>query len=123
MAIKIYEKSKLFTNKHRRRNLWGEIAILKSLQHKNIIKLIKVFEDRAKIYLILEYIKGISLFKYIKQKKSHGLGEEEARFIYKEILSTLLYLHQKGIAHRDIKLDNILVTNDQLDPLNIDLPA
>ena len=65
----------------------------------------------------------MSLFKYIKQKKSHGLGEEESRFIFKEILSTLLYLHQKGIAHRDVKLENILVTNDQLDPTNIDLPA
>lgn len=123
VAIKIYEKSKLFTNKQRRMNLLHEITVLKSLDHQNIIKLIKVFEDRAKIYLILDYVKGMSLFKYIKMKKTHGLGQEESRFILKEILGTLLYLHQKGITHRDVKLENILVTNDQLDPTNIDLPV
>ena len=82
-----------------------------------------MYEDRSKIYLILEYVKGVSLYKYIKQKKTKGLGLEEAKFIFKEILNTVTYLHQKGIAHRDIKLENILVTNDQLDPSNFDLPA
>lgn len=87
--------------------------VLKSLDHKNIIKLIKVYEDRSSIYLILEYIPGMSLYKYIKEKKTGGLGDAEVRFIFKEILSTMAFLHQKGIAHRDVKLENILVTNDK----------
>ncbi|CAI2386039.1 unnamed protein product [Moneuplotes crassus] len=122
VAIKIYEKNKLFTNKHRRLNLYNEITVLKSLKHPNVIKLIKVFEDRSKIYLVLEYVKGVSLYKYIKEK-SHRLKEKEANFIFKEILKTLTYIHKNGIAHRDVKLDNILVTNEKLDPNNFELPA
>lgn len=91
VAIKIYEKNKLYTNKHRRRNLCNEIMVLKTLDHKNIVKIRKVFEDRAHIYLIMEYIKGMSLYKYIKNKKTQGLGDQEVRFIFKEILSALVY--------------------------------
>jgi serine/threonine protein kinase len=91
VAIKIYEKNKLYTNKHRRVNLCNEIIVLRSLEHKNIVKLINVYEDRANVYLILEYIKGMSLFKYIKDKKTHGLGDQETRLVFKEILNTLLY--------------------------------
>ena len=91
VAIKIYEKNKLYTNKHRRVNLCNEIIVLRSLEHKNIVKLINVYEDRANVYLILEYIKGMSLFKYIKDKKTQGLGDQETRLVFKEILNTLLY--------------------------------
>lgn len=73
------------------------------------MKLKKVFEDRANIYLVLEYVKGLSLYKYIKEKKS-GLGEGQTRLIFRQILDALVYLHQRNIAHRDIKLDNIIIT-------------
>jgi serine/threonine protein kinase len=112
VAVKIYEKSKLYSNKHRRKNLCSEIMVLKSLDHKNILKLIKVYEDRTNVYLIMEYIKGMSLYRYLKERSSSSLSEHEAKFIFREILNTLNYMHQKGIAHRDVKLENIIVTNE-----------
>ena len=61
VAVKIYEKNKLYMNKHRRKNLCNEILCLKAVSHKNLVKLIDVFEDRANIYLILEHVEGQSL--------------------------------------------------------------
>lgn len=91
VAIKIYEKSKLYTNKHRRKNLCNEIMVLKSLDHKNIIKLVNVYEDRINIYLVLEYVRGMSLYKFIKERKTQGLSDKEVRCIFKSTLSALEY--------------------------------
>ena len=77
VAIKIYEKNKLYASKHRRKNLWNEISVLKTMNHRNIIRLIKVFEDKTNVYLVMEYVKGMSLFKYIKERKATGLSETE----------------------------------------------
>ena len=116
-------KNKFYTNKHRRKNLCNEIMVLKTMDHKNILKLIKVFEDRVNIYLVMEYIKGMPLFKYLKERKTSGLNELEAKFLFKEILSALVYWHTKSVAHRDVKLENIIVINDLHDDTNPNIQA
>lgn len=91
VAIKIYEKSKLYMNKHRRKNLCNEIMVLKNLDHPNILKLLKVYEDRSNVYLVMEHVQGVSLYRYLKQKNSLCLSEAEAKFIFKETLKGILY--------------------------------
>lgn len=97
--------------------------VLKTIEHKNILKLIKVFEDRVNVYLVMEYIKGMPLYRYLKERKSSGLHEHDAKFLLKEILSALVYLHSKCVAHRDVKLENIIVINDLHDDVNPMVPA
>ena len=55
----------------------------------------------------MEYIHGDPLFDVIQQK--NGFTEPESKVISKQIIAALYYLHQRGIAHRDIKLENIMV--------------
>lgn len=57
----------------------------------------------------MEYGGGNSLEQYIRNKLCGRLEEEEAKTIFKAIVSAVAYLHKKGIAHRDIKTENVLL--------------
>lgn len=67
----------------------------------------------------MEYLPGISLGNSIKQQPNHRFPEESCKRIFKEIAAALKYLHEKNIAHRDIKLENIIL-DDKLGPKLID---
>jgi serine/threonine protein kinase len=85
----------------------NEIEILKSIEHKHVVRLFDHFEDPNNIYLVLEYLEGTSLLKYVV--KMDYLKEPLCQRVMREILSGLSYLHDIGIIHRDIKLDNIMM--------------
>ena len=61
----------------------------------------------------MELIEGLSLLDYLKNKKNKRLEEYEAKKIFKQIIYGLNYCHSKFIYHRDIKLENIIVCDDQ----------
>ncbi|XP_048193454.1 sperm motility kinase 4A-like [Perognathus longimembris pacificus] len=84
----------------------SEVDILKSVEHKNIVKLFEVVETRGKLYLVMEYIDG-DLADHVQ--KVGRLEEEEARPIFWQILRGVKYCHDNGIAHRDLKAENILL--------------
>ncbi|SAM08856.1 hypothetical protein [Absidia glauca] len=83
-----------------------EIEILKSLRHPHIVKLIEVVETDAKIGIILEYASGGELFEYVLSHRS--LEEDITRNLFAQLISSVKYMHVKGIAHRDLKLENML---------------
>jgi MAP/microtubule affinity-regulating kinase len=64
------------------------------------------------IYLVMEYIRGCSLHSYLKSKYNRKIEEEEARGIFKQVVSGVAYCHRKSVSHRDIKLENVLMTED-----------
>jgi serine/threonine protein kinase len=105
----VIEKEKL--NPKEREFLRTEIAIIKLLNHSNIVQLIDIYEDKLKMYIVLEFVEGGELFDYIKLKKQ--LSEQETALVVFQLLETLDYLHQAGIVHRDLKPENILVVKDQ----------
>jgi tRNA A-37 threonylcarbamoyl transferase component Bud32 len=115
-AMKIYEKSKLNSNS-KKRCVYNEIRILKKLSHKNIVKLIDVINTEKEILIIQELINGISLREYynneIRNQKGISIHKENIfRKIFKQIFDAMDYLHKNGMAHRDIKLENILLNKD-----------
>lgn len=89
-------------------HLSNEISLLQKCDHPNIIRLITSFEGQRKIYLILEYVGPLTLAQYLDKKKT-VMDEDEAAHVFYEILQGLLYLHNRNIFHRDIKLHNIIV--------------
>ena len=87
-----------------------EIAIMKTLDHINIIKLYNNFYKEGNLYIILEYCPNGSLSSISKP-----ISEELAQNYFLQMLSAIRYIRSKGITHRDIKPDNILLdANGQL---------
>ncbi|RLV94983.1 Serine/threonine-protein kinase PSK2 [Spathaspora sp. JA1] len=86
------------------------MAYLNSTRHANIMRVIDFFEDEKYYYLetpIFGNPPAIDLFDFIEIKKD--ISEAECQFIFKQIVSAISHLHSKGIVHRDIKDENVIV--------------
>ncbi|RMZ54148.1 hypothetical protein APUTEX25_005304 [Auxenochlorella protothecoides] len=90
-----------------REDIFKEINILISLDHPNIIYLREYFEEGNKAYLVMEYLGGGELLDAVLDIGHYS--ENEARIIFRQIVAGVGYLHSKGIAHRDLKLENLLM--------------
>ena len=112
-AIKIYTKESLL-DPQKRNTVKNEINILKQLNHINIMKLYEVIDSSKYLYLVLEYIKGISMLDVIKNEKFHYIEEQRAIKLFVQIVKGISYCQSKNINHRDIKLENILVIKDDI---------
>ena len=108
VAIKIYDKSKL-VDISRQKSVQGEIKILTKIDHVNIVKLYQTIDTPKFLYIILEFVSGCSLSTLLKRKINRKMEEFEANKIFRELLMALDYCHSKGVTHRDIKLENTLV--------------
>ncbi|ERF68986.1 hypothetical protein EPUS_06673 [Endocarpon pusillum Z07020] len=95
----------------------NEIQIMKDLRHPNIVQYedYHVHEDHA--YIIMELITGGELATYML--KNGPVAEPMVQTITRQMLHALAYLHGRGITHRDIKPDNILIS--EMDPLHVKL--
>ncbi|KAL6618450.1 kinase-like domain-containing protein [Neocallimastix sp. 'constans'] len=114
-AIKIIDSKKYYFNEKASSGFTREIEILKSLNHRNIIKFYECITENEKIYIITELMNGGSLTRLINRRK--GIPEIETRILFKQILEGLKYLHDRNITHRDIKPDNILL---EIEKCNVD---
>ena len=117
-AMKIYDKEKLNSDS-KINTVIREIQILKNSNHENIVKLIEVINTSKQILIIEELIEGISLREYYDKeiRGQKGISEHKSiifKKIFKQIFSAMDYLHKNNIAHRDIKLENILINKNYL---------
>ncbi|KAJ3590579.1 hypothetical protein NHX12_008529 [Muraenolepis orangiensis] len=88
--------------------LGKEIKILKELQHENIVGLYDVQETPNAVFLVMEYCNGGDLADYLQAKGT--LKEDTLRTFLQQIAAAMRILHSKGIIHRDIKPQNILLS-------------
>ncbi len=109
VAIKLYEKDKLKC-KYRQKSIKREIKILSKLDHNNIVKFIDCFSTSNHIYLVMELVDGMSLYELLKKQEERRLDEENAKKIIRQVLKALAYCHSRSVTHRDIKLENIIVS-------------
>jgi calcium-dependent protein kinase len=91
----------------------NEFEILKTLDHPNIVRLFEMYVDEKHFYLISEYCEGGELFDRIKKAKFFS-EEMVAKYMF-QIISAVLYCHNRKVAHRDLKPENILFVTKQND--------
>lgn len=83
---------------------------MKKFEHPNIVRLYDSFETVKEIYLIQEYISGVSLYQFIKNKSQKRiLPEEVVIHFFRQIAEGVRYLHGQRVCHRDLKLENIII--------------
>ena len=111
VAIKCLEKNNI-RDPGVRSKILQEIDVLKAAnQVPQVTQLLEVFENTSYVFLVIVYAKGGDLLRYIKSKTR--LSEDEAKNVFLKTLMGVCGLHARGILHRDIKLDNILLDEKQ----------
>jgi serine/threonine protein kinase len=88
-------------------SLREEVAVLKFVDHPNIIKLYNFYEEKKMFYMVIELMEGGELFERIVKKTFYN--EKEARDLIRILLDALAYLHHRNIVHRDLKPENLLL--------------
>jgi len=83
-----------------------EIAIMKMMDHPNIVKLYETFEDHRNIYLVLELCNGGELFDKIIE--CGHFTETQAAILMQQIIRAIYYMHENHVCHRDLKPENFL---------------
>lgn len=94
----------------------NEVEILKKLNHPNIVKFYESFEDKGKVYIILEYLEGPIMIWDSKNEVFSASPKVNVNFsllndvkrVIVDVANALKYLHSIGVIHRDIKPENIL---------------
>ena len=109
VAIKVIEK--VPSNIIDDMEIKNEINILKSLSHPNIVKIYEFFDTAVDYYIVTEYCKKGELFDYINNKYS----ERQLAVLFYQVFSGLCYLHEKKILHRDLKLENLMISEIEKD--------
>lgn len=111
VAIKLIRRESLGTNPSRLPKIYREISILRELSHPNIVRLHEMAETDRYIGIILEYASGGELFDFILNHRY--LKDNAARRLFAQLVSGVGYLHKKGIVHRDLKLENLLLDRNR----------
>ena len=109
VAVKIL-KDEFIANDEFRRRFKNESKAIAVLSHKNIVRVYDVSYGDMLQYIVMEYVDGITLKEYMLQQGR--IDPREAIYFLTQILRALQHAHDKGIVHRDIKPQNIMLQSD-----------
>ncbi|EDW50905.1 GM26797 [Drosophila sechellia] len=117
-AVKIIDKKAL---KGKEESLENEIRVLRRfsanhfdgkclngtrLTHPNIVQLLETYEDKSKVYLVMEWLLVANSLIALSKKGSYT--EKDASHLIRQILEAVDYMHEQGVVHRDLKPENLL---------------
>ncbi|EGR27938.1 protein kinase domain protein [Ichthyophthirius multifiliis] len=117
VAIKIIKTSAI-GNANDIDMVFREAEIVKSLNHKNIVKIKSCYTlSNMQVVFIMEYLEGGELLDRVEAK--NNFEEQEARIYFKQIVEAMNYCHKNNLIHRDLKLENVLLTKPDQDQIKI----
>ena len=110
IAVKVL-KEEFLDNEELVRRFKNESKAISILDHPNIVKVYDVSVTDKLQYIVMEYVDGITLKEYLRQRGG-ALTWKEAVYFASQVLSALQHAHAKGIIHRDVKPQNIMLLAD-----------
>jgi 5'-AMP-activated protein kinase catalytic alpha subunit len=110
VAVKSYEKSRI-TDPSQWKRVQQEIEVLQKLNHPHVLRMFESIDTPKRIHIVTDFCSGGNLCSYVKGKGR--LHEVEARKVFVQLVAAIDYLHQQGIIHRDIKLENVLFADER----------
>eukprot|EP00924_Labyrinthula_sp_SR-Ha-C_P007206 maker-scaffold_8-snap-gene-12.55-mRNA-1 protein AED:0.01 eAED:0.01 QI:347/1/1/1/1/1/2/250/373 len=105
VAVKIIDKTEL--SEREKKGLHKEVDILKSLNHQNVVRFYDYFEEENVMYICMEYCSGGELYEKVVRK---DYTEGDVQRIIRKLALGLKYCKEKGVIHRDLKPQNLLLT-------------
>eukprot|EP00002_Diphylleia_rotans_P033473 TRINITY_DN7118_c0_g1_i7.p1 TRINITY_DN7118_c0_g1~~TRINITY_DN7118_c0_g1_i7.p1 ORF type:complete len:540 (+),score=108.48 TRINITY_DN7118_c0_g1_i7:54-1673(+) len=108
VAVKVVNWKSL-TMSNQIKHLKKEILILSRLAHQNSIRFLEVIDDESRevSYIVTEYFDGQDLLHFFND--NYPLSEKKVGRIFLQLVNAISFFHSKGIVHRDLKLENILI--------------
>ncbi|XP_028405564.1 testis-specific serine/threonine-protein kinase 3-like [Dendronephthya gigantea] len=107
VAIKIVSKRRA-PEDYLTKFLPREIQVMKRLHHPNCVCLYEAIETSSRIYLVMDMADNGDLLEYIRSKGA--LSEDKARDFFRQLIDATAYMHDRDIVHRDLKCENLLLT-------------
>ena len=111
-AVKAITKSKVNANSKLRKLFDTEMAVMSMIDHPNVLHLHEYLETTNNYYLVIQFCNNGDLEGHVK--KNNFLGEEESVYFLMQIMNGFKELHKHKIMHRDFKLANIFLNDDNI---------
>jgi len=105
VAVKVFDQGQ-----KDKRQAHREMKVLSRIRHPRVLEAYEVIETRRCAQLICELVDGESLRAYSQRQPSRKLSDDVARKLYRQVVEGVNYCHEKLVVHRDLKLENLLVT-------------
>lgn len=90
----------------------NEISACALVKHANIVKIYDQFEDKDFAYIVQEIIPGVDMFELLERNHFKPIREKHAKNLFRQLYKAVVYLHKKGIVHRDLKLENMVIQSN-----------
>jgi len=93
-----------------------EVALLREMDHPSVLRFVDVYEDDAYVHIVTELCAGGELFdRIVDDDGAPALAEDAAARVLRQVLAAVAHLHARGVAHRDVKPENILFASPAAD--------
>jgi len=109
VAVKVIKKERLQKDKLVKQ-IKREVSVMRLVRHPHIVELREVMANKAKIFMVVEYVKGGELFAKVAKGK---MKEDIARKYFQQLISAVDFCHSRGVTHRDLKPENLLLDENE----------